>query len=143
MKKCTVCKTLFDNSQFDKNKLKKSGLQSWCKSCRKLGNQKYYQATKEKFKEIRAKRVRDTRALLKARIESILSSTVCADCGFQDSRAFEFHHLDRSSKLDEVSKMASQQAPWRRIEEEIAKCIILCANCHRIRTRLEWKGSID
>jgi len=43
----------------------------------------------------------------------------------------DFHHVDgeKSMTLGEVGG-----ASLKRIHAEIAKCIVLCANCHRIRT---------
>lgn len=46
----------------------------------------------------------------------------------------EFDHLDPTTKLTEVVKLVEQQAAWERVEAEIAKCDVCCANCHRVRT---------
>lgn len=45
----------------------------------------------------------------------------------------EFDHLESGSKCFDVSKKAIWGSK-KRILSEIAKCDLVCANCHRIRT---------
>jgi hypothetical protein len=57
----------------------------------------------------------------------------CVCCGYKDSPyALDFDHLDPNSKIDGVSRLSSRNT--KKIEEEISKCQVLCANCHRIKT---------
>ena len=54
----------------------------------------------------------------------------CAECGYNKcARALQFHHPD-PNKDSTVSRMANSGRAWSLIEEEMAKCILLCANCH-------------
>ena len=59
----------------------------------------------------------------------------CFDCKLQlqDSHysVFEFHHLDPTSKEYNWTKL--RLTSWQKITHELDKCILLCANCHRIR----------
>lgn len=54
----------------------------------------------------------------------------CQCCGFsQHYSALEFHHLDPGEKefnLNVTSK------GWGNLVKEVSKCILLCANCHRM-----------
>lgn len=43
---------------------------------------------------------------------------------------FEFHHKDPSTKDRDPSKML--QLSWERLTQELDKCLLLCANCHRL-----------
>ena len=43
---------------------------------------------------------------------------------------YDFHHLDPSQKDTKVSQLIHLSSD--RLEVEIKKCIMLCANCHRI-----------
>ena len=56
----------------------------------------------------------------------------CAHCGFdKHPTALQFHHL--RDKTDGVSRMAFiTRVSVDRLLVEIAKCIVLCANCHAI-----------
>lgn len=57
----------------------------------------------------------------------------CVDCGYnEDARALEFDHLPGSDKTRTVASLL--YASWNRVWEEIAKCEVVCANCHAIRT---------
>ena len=55
----------------------------------------------------------------------------CAHCNqsFPDE-CYDFHHL--SDKKHDVGKLTHATKKWETILEEINKCILLCANCHRI-----------
>lgn len=55
----------------------------------------------------------------------------CEQCGYTGSVAcFDFHHLDPSLKSFAISEDPHTRS-WERIREEIDKCMLLCANCHR------------
>ena len=43
---------------------------------------------------------------------------------------YDFHHLDSSEK--EADPGSLMHYGWERIKKELDKCILLCANCHRI-----------
>jgi hypothetical protein len=60
----------------------------------------------------------------------------CARCGIKDSRVLDFHHLDPEQKELGLGSVASRRPSKQRILDEIAKCELLCANCHRI---LHWE----
>jgi hypothetical protein len=52
----------------------------------------------------------------------------------------EFHRI-RGSKKKEVTKLVSLGYSLETIEEEIAKCIVVCASCHKRRTYSgTWRG---
>lgn len=59
----------------------------------------------------------------------------CVDCGYKSNyNALELDHL--FGKKDNYRTVASlMYASWRIIKEEIAKCEVVCCNCHAIRTR--------
>ena len=61
----------------------------------------------------------------------------CADCGGVFPQCvYDFHHIeeDRNNNKDKtVGHMTHNLRPWKVIQEELDKCELLCANCHRIR----------
>jgi len=61
---------------------------------------------------------------------------VCERCGISDIRVLDFHHLDRDGKEGSIGKAVSKNWSKERIVREIAKCQVLCSNCHRI---LHWE----
>ena len=55
----------------------------------------------------------------------------CSRCPEKHVACLEFHHLDPSQKDITLSMSATNGWSFERIEKEAAKCILLCANCHR------------
>ena len=53
----------------------------------------------------------------------------CKECGCDDFRVLEFHHLDGSEKDDVLSRLLNGR--WSEIKKELNKCILLCSNCHK------------
>jgi len=55
----------------------------------------------------------------------------CAKCGYSKCpEVLEFHYKDPSKKDFNVSRKGHCRS-WERVKEEIKKCVLLCANCHR------------
>jgi len=55
----------------------------------------------------------------------------CKVCGYNRcKRAITFHHRDRSTKLFGLSLNNLWSKSWEQIVEELAKCDLLCMNCH-------------
>lgn len=55
----------------------------------------------------------------------------CQICSYDRCReALEFHHLDSSRKDFGISSKEYTRS-WSKVREELEKCILLCANCHR------------
>ena len=64
----------------------------------------------------------------------------CADCGARwPGVCMDFHHIDEESKDPTLrgnkASMVTRMRKWsyKRIDEELAKCVVLCACCHRLR----------
>jgi len=57
---------------------------------------------------------------------------VCQDCGgkFPPS-VYDFHHIDMATKDNNPSYIL--KGGLEKAKEELAKCVLLCSNCHRIR----------
>lgn len=54
-------------------------------------------------------------------------------CGESRPQCLEFHHLDPATKSDEVMHFARYSHSWSKIQAEIAKCEVVCANCHKAK----------
>ncbi len=55
----------------------------------------------------------------------------CGVCGYNRCiGALEFHHPDSSKKEFSISSDGMTRL-WKRVQSEIRKCILVCANCHR------------
>jgi hypothetical protein len=55
----------------------------------------------------------------------------CQVCGYDKYvGALSFHHLDEKKKSFDMSTRGLTRS-WKKIKEEVAKCILVCENCHR------------
>ena len=71
---------------------------------------------------------------LQDRNDAIKLAAGCADCGWRGwARGLDWDHV-RGVKLRSIAAMIANGRPWTEILEEMAKCDVVCANCHRIRT---------
>lgn len=67
------------------------------------------------------------------RLNALKLAAGCADCGYNaHPAALQFDHLDGETKDGNLSKNLARSWAW--IEAEIAKCEVVCANCHAVRT---------
>jgi hypothetical protein len=72
-------------------------------------------------------------------VKSYLQAHPCT-CGEADPTVLDFHHV-RGRKSLPLCRMISAGYSIKTILKEIAKCIVLCANCHRRETAKQqgWK----
>ena len=63
-----------------------------------------------------------------------LNGKRCLDCGAGNPMVLEFDHIPGRGKKEANISDLLQRGSWIKIVAEIAKCDIVCANCHRIRT---------
>ena len=61
------------------------------------------------------------------------SSLCCVDCGISHPAVLQFHHRDKTEKSFTISKVISRAASINQITREIAKCDVVCVNCHAKR----------
>jgi hypothetical protein len=63
-------------------------------------------------------------------VEEYKKNHPCELCGYSDPRALEFHHRNPEDKEFLVSSAC--RVGIDELKEEMAKCMVICANCHRI-----------
>jgi hypothetical protein len=97
------------------------------KAYHKEQGRKYYLANKEKVMA----RSKVTRAIGRARWDTFKRTLKCTKCGFSHPAALDFHHTNPAEKENIVSNLVSNGC-FAAAMEEVQKCVVLCANCHRI-----------
>jgi hypothetical protein len=76
------------------------------------------------------------------KVAAIKVARGCADCGYNDNPvALHFDHLPGFKKVKQISRLL--RCRWETIEREIAKCEVVCANCHAIRTANRQREKIS
>ena len=127
MKICFKCKQNKSIECFGVNTRKKDGLQDQCKDCKKAFQHDWYEKNKQKH----IANVKDIKALYKLWFRSVKEKLSCVKCGFSHPAALDFHHIS-DDKEDNVSTMVINYRAKEAVLAEIAKCEVLCSNCHRI-----------
>jgi len=85
-----------------------------------------YDERKEYLKAAVTKR----RRILKLKAINLLGGK-CVLCGYDSHPGvLDFHHVDASTKMFGISSGGLSRS-WESIYNEIQKCILVCANCHR------------
>ena len=101
---------------------------------RQASNQKYYLANRDKIYALnRATKRRNAAYVLAVKAQP------CSDCGqIFHPAAMDFDHV-HGQKVADIATLAAGGFSLKRIQAEIDKCELVCANCHRVRTwvRLE------
>lgn len=92
--------------------------------------------------EYRAKRNRDAvewKRRQRAWIDALKIERGCADCGYNDHPvALDFDHID-----GKTFSIGAGRRSKRAVLEEIARCEVVCANCHRLRTERRRRSAIS
>lgn len=101
---------------------------------RKAASKKHYYANKQRYLE-RNTRYRNE---IKKYVQALKENQPCADCGVSyPYYVMDFDHLEGSIKENDINFL-SNTGRIGAVKKEIAKCEIVCANCHRIRTHQRY-----
>lgn len=127
MRECRECKELKDETAFFYRGGGRKGLQADCVDCSRKRAREYRQATRN-------------------RVASYKLEKGCEFCGFQAKHScqLDLDHIDPITKTYKGSHKSYDAGwSWERVEKEIAKCTVLCKNCHALRTYEEghWKNT--
>jgi hypothetical protein len=76
--------------------------------------------------------------LAAAFVDEYLRDQACLDCGLRDADVLEFDH--REEKTANLSALVGWGTSISRLRSEIARCDVVCVNCHRRRTAV-FQGS--
>lgn len=132
MKICTNCKISKLEAEFSPRKPR--GLSSWCKDCKNKSIEEYRKNDAGYHKRKSAKQ-RERRVSTRQKIWNFLKDHPCVDCGETNPIVLDFDH--QRDKLFNIGDAVRRGFGWHAISEEIKKCLVRCANCHRIKTAKE------
>lgn len=113
MRTCNVCGESLPLEAFHRDRTKPEGRDYTCRPCTRRQQQRRFEARKEYLRS--------------------LKDGPCADCGqrFHFS-AMQWDHRPGTDKKFQLSR--AHHRPDEEIEAELAKCDLVCANCHAVRT---------
>ena len=134
MRRCTRCPFEGPDEAFGVKIKSKANDTGVCKPCKKAYNASWYTRNKRDH----GTNVRRNMKGYQARAREILrkvKNTPCKDCHHEYPHyVMQFDHLDPALKSYDVSRMVSMGLSESALLAEIAKCEVVCANCHAIRT---------
>lgn len=138
---CSKCGKTLPESEFNW-KVDKIRHQSHCKSCSRAYIRDHYRRHKKYYVEKARKRNDLYKEIACEYLGPYLLSHPCVDCGEKDILVLEFDHRDRKMKVDTIGSIIRSGASLEDVKQEVLKCDIRCANCHRRKTEIEnnsWK----
>lgn len=135
-KTCIYCKSTLAADLFVKGKNR-------CKPCNNSLMRDYYARNPQqrvKNRELVALG-KNPRKRSKQALVNRLKAAPCTDCKrFFHPCAMDFDHLDPTQKTAAISQLIIRSCSDEKILEEIQKCELVCATCHRIRTYIRRYG---
>jgi hypothetical protein len=142
MKRCPKCCEMLPAEAFSRRNAR--SLNSYCKVCQRVYCRSHYKAYDYKHNKRRYENTKRYIRRNRRNAAAYLLEHPCVDCGEADIRVLEFDHV-RGVKVSEISQLVALGCSWRKIEEEIEKCVVRCANCHRRKTVVDrgwYKGMV-
>src|SRR2546423_11708058 len=132
LKQCCRCKVVKDTSEFHRSARRRDGLQAYCRACKKAIDKEHNQ------RNPRRNYARNKANALKNRIwlHNFLKTKHCEweGCDVNDPDMLVLDHLNPAEKRGHVSNMVYSPYSLKSIQEEVAKCRVLCANHHQKHT---------
>lgn len=127
-KTCFKCKLEKQTEKFSKNKGRPDGLSGQCKECHSVMRKNHYENNKKKiYSQVNAKKKEYQKWIL------TLKNKPCVDCKIKyPYYVMDFDHLE--DKEFNISHATRHGYGKEKVLREIAKCELVCANCHRERT---------
>lgn len=131
---CRGCARWLSLDEFSFKSVSAGLRHSRCRACSRAVSRRHYERHKEDYLA-RSRRANPiVRRSVNMRILEYLHQHACVVCGEQDCVVLEFNHLDPAAKLANIGEIATRGYAWALVAEEIAKCEVLCANCHQRHT---------
>lgn len=132
---CNTCKANKPEDSFPINQSKKLGRGEKCLECKSLYNAAHYRANKDKY----LKKSERNKIKTKQRVDK-LKDKPCTDCGKKyPPYVMDFDHLHNKEFSIATGR---KNGSYRAIIEEIKKCELVCANCHRERTHKRYSPMV-
>ena len=133
MKTCTKCFLHKPIEEFPWKYKLLGKRHSVCKECMAKRSNEWYHDNKEwHIQNVTEHRLADRERAQKFALE-YLSTHPCVDCGETDPLVLEFDHV-RGEKRGHMATLIRNGATIAKLQEEIDKCEVRCANCHRRKT---------
>lgn len=126
MKICTCCKQTKSIEDFNIRNKATQKRQSQCRDCQKAAMKRSYYNKKDQY----IAKVQTRTKFYYKQYANWKENVYCVQCGETHRSCIELHHLDPNTKEGNPSNLFSAVGK-EKFKEELKKCVVLCANCHR------------
>ena len=131
LRKCGRCGERKPLEDFAWRRRKRGQRHNMCRPCHADYHREHYLANKQRYVDQARERKQALRLKRTSFLFEYFEGHPCVDCGEADPLVLEFDHLGEKS-FDIGAALPYRR--WQSILDEIAKCEVVCANCHRRRT---------
>lgn len=127
-KVCSKCKRELPLDNFRWKNKSQGKKHSQCKECQSKSEKKHYRENTERQKAVRER----ANFQKQANVEYVeyIKQQGCVKCGEKRTWVLDFHHKNPEEKENTIAHML-KSASIETLDNEIKKCILFCANCHR------------
>lgn len=136
--KCSVEKSPEDFHWKDKKNQKRS---NQCKSCEREYGKNWYKNNSKRQVELTKARTKKSVKEKKRYVFDYLKKNPCIVCGEKNPIKLEFDHV-RAEKKNSICQLVIDGCGWEALQNEIAKCEVRCANCHKLKTAQDYNWQI-
>ena len=137
MRTCSQCNQLKAEDDFYPLKAAAREHRRECKECSRKRNKRYYIENADIVKTKTKKKVKINQEWNRRKILDYLLLHPCIDCGESDPIVLHFDH--QKDKITDICNMMRHYISWSKLEKEIKKCEVRCANCHTRRTANQFQ----
>lgn len=132
-KTCSDCREAMPLTAFGSDRAQADGLRTYCRKCVKERDRRRYEDQYALLRS-RAKYQSNKRNRVMRAVMNEAKDRPCADCHERfPVVCMDFDHRDPTEKVRPVSYVG-RFSSLDELKAEIAKCDVVCSNCHRIRT---------
>ena len=131
MRRCGRCGEVKKLDEYAWRRKARGQRDNYCRPCRAAYKQEHYCLNRERYIKAAVRRRAALAAERAAFLVEYFGLHPCVDCGESDPVVLEFDHL--GDKSFNIAKGLRDRS-WEALVDEMAKCDVVCANCHRRRT---------
>ena len=131
MRKCSRCGLEKPDEDFAWRRIDKAWRETYCRPCRAAYKQEHYAKNRQRYIDQARSWSQSTLQERGDLLLGFFERHPCADCGEADPIVLEFDHVE--SKAFGIGR-GFRNKKWDDVVREMAKCEVVCVNCHRRRT---------
>jgi hypothetical protein len=136
---CPRCKDWRPKEEFNYWSVEKGILQTYCRIHQHEALREHYVGHSERVLGRNRRDSRDRREIAREYVFEYLLAHPCVDCGNTNPVVLTFDHVS-GTKTANLADLVTHGYSMQTIQTEMAKCEVVCHNCHAVRTQKKTNG---